>query len=113
MPVLDGIEAARRIVGGQGTENVNVLIDTADHPASVSPGLTPAERREVWLRLTGTHEDQNSRFHRIESHRRAEHARYGAGQPRESPQWFTLTGECGGVPALITDPPGPDRPRST
>jgi len=28
MPVLDGIEATRRIVGGQGTENVKVLILT-------------------------------------------------------------------------------------
>jgi len=27
--------------------------------------------------------------------------------PGKSPQWFTLTGECGGVPAVMTDPPGP------
>jgi hypothetical protein len=43
MPMLDGIETARRIVSGQGTENVP--IDTADHRASVSPGRHPAEFR--------------------------------------------------------------------
>jgi hypothetical protein len=27
--------------------------------------------------------------------------------PGKSPQWISLTGTCGGVPAVVLDPPGP------
>ena len=62
MPVLDGIEAADASVGGPGTENVNMLIDAADHPASVSPGLTPGgTTRSAAPTGGGNDENQNSR----------------------------------------------------